>query len=262
MATLYAETTVRPRFVVAVEWLARHPDPAAATFRDVEDWLRDRGLSASSTLALRGKLRAFYVWMQREGLSVADPTQLVKLRPVPKPRPRPTPEQAVSALARTGNVQLRALFVLMACAGLRCCECSRLDWRDVDLATGHLIVSGKGSRERDLYVSPDVVRALAALRLGSTARVGAVFVGPSGRRLAPYRVSQLVNTSIHAAGYGDTSAHKLRHRFATAAYAASGGDLLVVRDLCGHSSVATTEIYAAGVPGRQAAVSRSLAVPA
>jgi integrase/recombinase XerC len=222
-----APTTVGPRFVVASEWLGRHPDPSAPTWRDVEVWLRERGLAPTSTRALLVHLRAFYRWLLREGLAVSDPTALVNRPRVPARLPRPAPDRELAGLLeRTHDVQLRALYALMACAGLRCVECSRLDWRDVDLVTATVIVNGKGQRERLISMSGDVTNALRALRLASRGS-GAVFVGPSGRRMAPYRVSQRVNQSIHAAGYSFT-AHQLRHRCATAALQVPGADLLAV----------------------------------
>jgi integrase/recombinase XerC len=105
-----------------------------------------------------------------------------------------------------------------------------------------------------------VVRTLAALRLATTGH-GPVFTGRRGRRLQPYRVSQLVNESIHAAGYTIT-AHQLRHRCATTALEISGGDLLAVRDLLGHASVATTQIYTKVMAGRTAKTSRAMQLPA
>lgn len=256
----WAPTTVGPRFVVACDWLARHPDPAAATWRDVEQWLRERGLAATSTRALLVNLRAFYRWLQREGLVESDPTALVNRPRIAARLPRPAPDRDLARLlAVTDDVQLRALYALMACAGLRCVECSRLDWRDVDLAAATVIVNGKGERERLISLSPDVTRALAALRLAEPGG-GAVFVGRSGRRMAPYRVSQRVNLAIHAAGYSFT-AHQLRHRCATAALQVPGADLLAVRDLLGHASVATTQIYTACLPGRTASTSRALQLP-
>lgn len=260
MTARYAANTVGPRWAVAGEWCRRHPDPGAATFRDVEAWLRDRGLAASSTRNLLVCLRAFYRWLLREGLVAADPTALVDAPRVPQRVPRPAAERDVAALGRCPHVQLRALYALMALAGLRCVECSRLDWRDVDLAAGRIIVNGKGDRERAIELSADVTRALVALRLSSSGQ-GAVFVGPSGRRLAPYRVSQLVNESMHAAGITAT-AHQLRHRCATRAYELTDGDLLAVRDLLGHASVATTQIYTKVAAGRTARTSRVMTFPA
>lgn len=260
MVDRYADNTIRPRWAVAREWIALHPDPAAATFRDVEAWLRDRGLAASSTRGLVVCLRAFYRWLLREGLTIGDPTALVDTRHVPQRLPRPAPERDVARLALTDDVQLRALYALMALAGLRCVECSRLDWRDVDLPAGTVIVNGKGQHERSIDLSRDALVALAALRL-ATGGHGPVFIGRSGRRMQPYRVSQLVNTSMHAAGV-EATAHQLRHRCATSAYEQSGGDLLAVRDLLGHASVATTQIYTKVARGRTATTSRALQFPA
>ncbi|HEY6416350.1 MAG TPA: tyrosine-type recombinase/integrase [Acidimicrobiales bacterium] len=255
-----ARATIGPRSVIAREWLARHPDPAVATYRDVEVWVRDRGLAASSTRALLVNLRAFYRWLAREGLAEVDPTSLVDRPKVPARLPRPAPEREVAWLGQTACVQMRALYALMALAGLRCCECSRLDWRDVDLVAGTVIVNGKGDRERLISLSGDVVTALAALRLASGRISGAVFVGPSGRRLMPWRVSQKVNQAMRAAGLS-SRAHQLRHRCATVALQEADGDLLAVRDLLGHSSVSTTQIYTACLPERTAATSRALNFP-
>ena len=257
---VYAPSTVGPRFAAAGEWLRRHPDPSTATWRDVDEWTRERGLSPGSTRALLVNLRAFYRWLQREGLAVNDPTVLAVRPRVPARLPRPAPDREIARMLETDDVQLRALIGLMACAGLRCIECSRLDWRDVDLEHGAVIVNGKGERERTITLSPDVVLVLKTLRLASKSR-GAVFVGPSGRRMQNYRVSQRVNLALHAAGC-DSTAHQLRHRCATAALQVPGADLLAVRDLLGHASVSTTQIYTACLPDRTAATSRALQFPA
>jgi site-specific recombinase XerD len=261
MRQRYAANTINPRLMVAREWLARCPDPQAATYREVEEWIRDRALAASSTRNLLVCLRAFYRWLIREGLAVTDPTTLVGHPRIPRRLPRPAPERVVGRILLTSDVQLRSLFALQSCAGLRCVECSRLDWRDIDLDAGVIIVNGKGLVERSIDLSSDVIRTLRQLRLASTARSGAVFVGPSGRRLAPWRVSQLVNQAMHADGHAET-AHQLRHRCATAALQVPGADLLAVRDLMGHASVATTQIYTQVIAGRTAATSRALQFPA
>jgi integrase/recombinase XerC len=63
---------------------------------------------------------------------------------------------------------------------------------------------------------------------------------PAGGHLTAHYVGKLVAAALPA-GW---SMHKLRHRFATRAYRASG-NLRAVQTLLGHSSVATTERYAA-----------------
>ena len=257
----YAHNTVWARIAVARDWTGRHPD-LAATYRDVERWTTDKALTAGSTRNLLVNLRALYRWAMREGHATHDPTALVDRPAVPARLPRPAPERDIGRLFAVGDVQLRAIVALMACAGLRCVECSRLDWTDVDIPAGTVIVNGKGRRERLVDVSADVVRAVAALRLATRGRaVGAVFVGPTGVRLTPARVSQRVSRGFRATG-STTTAHQLRHRCATMALQQPGVDLLAVRDLLGHSSVSTTQVYTAVIPGRTARASRALTMPA
>ena len=256
----FARNTLWARLAVARDWARRHPN-LVASYRDVEAWAAGKALTPGSTRNLLVNLRALYRWAMREGLVVTDPTVLADRPPVPQRLPRPAPEHDIARVFELGDVGVRAAVALMACAGLRCVECSRLDWADVDLAAATVIVNGKGQRERLIDVSVDVIRAIAELRLASVRSVGAVFVGPTGRRLTPARVSQRINRAFRVTG-STTHAHQLRHRAATMALGQPGVDLLAVRDLLGHSSVATTQIYTAVMPGRTAAASKALRLPA
>lgn len=256
----FARGVIAQRISVARDWLGRHPEPAAATFRDVEHWLRDRDVRAVSERNLLVNLRALYRWLQREGLAGADPTQLVDRPRLPRRLPRPAADREITAIRRAGGVELRAAVALMAGGGLRCCEVSRLDWSDIDLAAGTVIVMGKGQRERLISLSVEVLRALIELRVASRSPV-AVFAGPSGRRRSPAAVSMWVRQAFRALGLA-TTAHQLRHWCATAALQLPGVDLTDVRDLLGHASVATTEGYTAVLPGRTAKTSRAIVLPA
>jgi integrase/recombinase XerC len=206
-------------------------------------------------------LRAFYRWAQRDGIVRHDPTSLADRPRVPAHLPRPAAERDIARAIDGADVQVRAMLALMACAGLRCVECSRLNWRDIDFATATVVVDGKGHRERMIDLSPDVTRALALWGVAVDGPLeGAVFVGQGGRRLSPARVSQRVAAVFRAAGM-TTRAHQLRHRAATQALRQPGADLLAVRDLLGHANVSTTQVYTAVVPGRTASTSRALRLP-
>lgn len=253
----YSRETIWARMASARGWLGFvDVDWRTATFGDVEDWIAGRGVSPGSSRNLLTNLRAFYRWALRQGLVVADPTRLVDRWPVPHRLPRPTRDDHISAVLAGAGAELAAMVTLMACAGLRCCEVSRLDWTDVDLETGRISVAGKGSRQRIVDVSPDVVRTMAGL----DGMNGPIFTGRHGRRLSAARISQTVCRAFHTAGFVDT-AHQLRHRCATVALAMPDADLLAVRDLLGHASVSTTQIYTALTPGRVADISRAMHLP-
>lgn len=251
----YARETIWARCSIAREWTCRL-DWRAATFRDVEQWLAERDRGPGGTRNLVANLRSWYRWAIREGLCDHDPTLLVDMPRIAQRLPRPARDEHIGHVLAGVTPDVAAMIGLMAAAGLRCVEISRLDWCDVDLIEGRVIVMGKGMKERALEVAPVVVRLLAAL----DGIDGPVFVGARGGRLSPARVSQTVCSAFRQRGYSTTS-HQLRHRFATAALQAPSADIMDVRDLLGHSSVATTQIYTKSVPGRSAKISRSMELP-
>jgi integrase/recombinase XerD len=257
----YAPATVSARLSVAVDWVRWRRGRLDAAFTDVERWAAARGCAPAATRNLHTMLRAFYRWAMRDGLVRDDPTALADRPKVPGRLPRPAPERDIARVYASADVQTRALVSLMACAGLRCVECSRLDWSDVELYAATVIVDGKGHRQRLIDLSLDVVQSLAALALATPSRAGAVFVGQGGRRLSAARVSQRVAAAFAAQGL-TTRAHQLRHRCATMALTMPNADLLAVRDLLGHANVATTQVYTAVVAGRTATTSRALHLPA
>lgn len=201
-------------------------------------------------------IRQFYRWAIRHELADRDPTATVELPRAPRRLPRPARDVAISAAVHAADPMMTAILALMCGAGLRCCEVAGLRWSDVDMIAGTVHVTGKFDRERVLEISPDVRRTLAAIDSPGSH----IFVSPStGCPYTPTRISQLVGAHLRSVGAG-CSAHQLRHRFATAALAECE-DITKVRDLLGHSSVSTTEIYAAVTPGAVGTVSRSISVP-
>ena len=253
----YAVETIWARWANAKRWVAWCDDWRTATVDDVETWIGERAVSAASSRNLLGHLRALYRWAIRHGLTDADPTRGVDPIRLPRRLPRPAPDHLIADVLEVADVQLTAMVALMAGAGLRCCEVSRLDWADVDLVAGRVIVAGKGGRERVVDVCQDIARSLAALD-GTT---GAVFAGRSGRRLSSARVSQIVCRGFDAVGAGGVTADQLRHRFATTALEQEAANLLMVRDALGHANVVTTQIYTAVTHGRVAAMTRAIRVP-
>jgi integrase len=95
-----------------------------------------------------------------------------------------------------------------------------------------LTFQGKGKKFRNLPVSEDLASELKARGHGH------VFPGRSEHPMSPDYLAYLVNPLLPRG----VTLHKLRHRFATKAYAVEH-DLLTVQRLLGHSSPATTERY-------------------
>jgi integrase len=129
--------------------------------------------------------------------------------------------------------------------GLRAGEAARLRLDDIDWASGHVRVTGKG-RQHTLPLPVDVGQALEGwLRLRPPALDRAVFVRMRAPRqmMTPSAISGIIARLSGLAGIDQLYAHRLRHTAATAVLAA-GGTLTEAKELLGHVYAATTMAYA------------------
>ena len=145
----------------------------------------------------------------------------------------------------------RAILETLYASGMRVSELAKLDLRDVNLSNGEVRVIGKGDKQRIVLVGRPALRVLQTyLREGRPSLQGehpprnALFLNRLGGRLSVRSISEVVRQAGAAAGIAQiVTPHLLRHTFAT--HLLDGGaDLRVVQELLGHSSLATTQIYA------------------
>jgi integrase len=154
-------------------------------------------------------------------------------------------------LAAVPTERDRLIVLIGAYAGLRVSEICKLRVEHLDFEDGMLEVhAGKGDKDRTVPMHPQLARALRVW-IGSS-REGWLF--PSERGQSGHLTTRAVQLMIRAAAeraeiVRHVTPHKLRHSFATNLLA-KGADLLEIKDLLGHSSVATTQIYAQALPER------------
>jgi integrase/recombinase XerC len=145
------------------------------------------------------------------------------------------------------NVRARTIIILLYEAGLRRAELIGLNDVDIDFAEGQLKVTGKRNKQRIVPFGAEVAQQLRHYmevrdcEVGTTE--GALFVGDNGKRITPYRVYVATKDSLaRVTTMKKRSPHVLRHSFATAMLN-NGAGLESVRQLLGHESIETTEIY-------------------
>ncbi len=143
----------------------------------------------------------------------------------------------------------RAIIEVLFSCGLRVSELVGLEISRLNLDLGYLTVTGKGSKERMVPVSPSAVAELTDWMCERRSypvkpgHEGYVFVNRSGRALTRTMVFYIVRDLAEAAGIRKTiSPHTLRHSFATALLE-GGANLRAIQQMLGHESIATTEIY-------------------
>lgn len=209
---------------------------ADATTCDVERFLSARP-TAATRRALLGDLRAFYRWARARDLLDTDPTAPIETPKVPKRLPTPLSRDELARAWATAGWDVRVLLALGAGAGLRVSEMASLHTDDVDLDARVLVVrDGKGGKDRTVPLSnavADVLRHCAP--------------GPVTRYRSGGSVSNRIRDHFDAVGIAKRP-HDLRAAFATEAARVSGGDMVLVAQLMGHESMATTQRYVALAP--------------
>jgi len=238
-----------------LEKLSAGRDPrelGAADIRRFVASLHGGGLAPRSLARLLSAWRGFFDWLVRSGDLAANPCQGIRAPRAARTLPEAlSPDDASRLVALEDGSDLglrdRALFELAYSCGLRVSELTGLDVGSVDASSGEVRVTGKGSKTRIVPVGGPALEALARWlpvrdRLAAAGEP-ALFVGRSGRRLAPREVQRRIKRRTALAGLGvDVHPHMLRHSFASHVLQSSG-DLRAVQEMLGHASIASTQVY-------------------
>lgn len=245
MQTAYmSPETIRTRLMVLrqVAALLDERSLLAATPEDLERWQESiRHLTVRTVRCYTSHVLALYRWAQLFDLRTDNPTRRLTMPAVHRGVPRPIPDRDLETIFAVVTGIRRLIYALAAFAGLRCAEITRLQKRDVDLYSDWpaLRVHGKGRRERMV----PLIEALAAeLHRPWRESHGWIVTNPDGRPFAPNRMAHYANDYLHAELGISSTLHSLRHWYGTNV-ARMTKDPLFVRDLLGHSSVTTTEVY-------------------
>jgi len=143
----------------------------------------------------------------------------------------------------------RAILELLYGSGLRLGEILNLRKEDVDLSGGYVRVLGKRNKERILPLGSYSKKALIdylkirAEEIKDFKDPSVIFVNVKGNKLYPLAVQNMTKKfMMQLSEQEHLSPHVLRHTFATHLLD-QGADLLVVKELLGHESLSTTQIY-------------------
>ncbi|MDC0161117.1 tyrosine recombinase XerC [Gemmatimonadales bacterium] len=139
------------------------------------------------------------------------------------------------------------IMELLYGSGLRLSELHDLGVDQIDQVTRQMRVTGKGAKERIVPVTEAALGAIERYKLRRNDVVRsperALLVNLRGHRLSRRSIQSTARECLkHAAGARGLSTHALRHSFATHLLEA-GADLLAVKELLGHVSLSTTQIY-------------------
>jgi integrase/recombinase XerC len=232
------------------------------TLRGFMGWCHRAGLARRSIARKLSAIRTFFRYLHGEAMLAANPTRALRAPRLEKRLPGHLSVTDVSAVLRAAESRaaentlagVRALLVLelLYGSGLRLAEVQGLDLADIDVAGSRVKVRGKGRKERVVPLTRSALAALdryeprrreAVADAVGAADPGALLVNRAGGRISPRAIQMAVRDLLERAAEGERlTLHSLRHSFATHLLDA-GADLLAVKELLGHVSLSTTQIY-------------------
>lgn len=233
---------------------------AAVSVRDIYDFLTYCGSARGNNPTTRRRkssaLRGFFKYVcDKMHYIDSNPTLSLELAGGKQKLPRYlTLEQSEALLqAVEGENAARdyCILTLFLNCGLRLAELCALNLSDIDLENRTMRVTGKGNKQRMLYLNDACVDAILAYLqvrphdgLQGDAR-SALFVSRLHKRIGRQTVQLMVYHYLEKIGLDGQhySVHKLRHTAATLLYQHANVDPLVLKEMLGHENLATTQIY-------------------
>ena len=217
--------------------------------------LHDLGIAPRSQARIISGIKSLYRYMRLEHLIDTNPSLLLDAPRTGHHLPEVLSVHEIDAMLATIDpaaqhaVRNRAIIEVLFSCGLRVSELVTLEISRINLQLGFLTVTGKGSKERMVPLSPSAIYEIEQWMQERTrypvkaGHEGYLFLNRSGRALTRVMVFYIVRDLAAAAGIRKTiSPHTLRHSFATALLE-GGANLRAIQQMLGHESIATTEIY-------------------
>ncbi len=232
----------------------------AFTLSDAHRYLyflrEERGNSSATRARKASALKRFYFYLHVKANRLPEnPLEYLEMPRIKNKEPKfLTLEQSLQMLRSIDSKHRErdyCIICLFLNCGMRLSELVGLDLKDYSRENRTLRLFGKGRKERIVYLNDACIEALESyLEVRRAAPVAesaknAMFLSTRHTRITTRRVQQIVEEMLQRAGLSNLgiSTHKLRHTAATLMYQHGGVDTLVLRDVLGHKSIATTEIY-------------------
>ncbi len=153
-----------------------------------------------------------------------------------------SPEEVCLLITSTDNLKHKAILMTIYAGGLRISEVINLKVEDIRSDQHHIrIQGGKGKKDRTTLLAS---RLLVILRkyVKQYRPSHYLFEGQTGGQYSARSIQNFMSKAVKNSGIRHATPHTLRHSFATH-LVQNGTDITYVKDLLGHGSLKTTEIY-------------------
>jgi len=214
----------------------------------------DQTKAAISIGRTRSTIKAFGRWLFEEGLTHSNPTILIRVGHQNRKPPNYLTDDEVRLLLKTVRAHKGwqserdlTIIILFLQTGIRLAELVNLDIADINLLEKRLTIRAKGGQIVTRFLNGKARAALHSYlksRRKFITESRALFLSQLGERISGRHIARRLDEWISKAMIAkNIHPHSLRHTFATTLYSRTN-NILAVQAALGHSSVATTQLYA------------------
>lgn len=226
-------------------------------------YLRKEHNNSSNSLSRKvSSIRSFFKYFNKVDAYLEDnPASNLESPKLPKRLPRylnideakrllEASKTATDKRAKQYISRNHAIITLFLNCGMRLNELVNINISDIDFTNRNLKVTGKGNKERSIYLNDACINALNKYLNDRPKNISkkykdSLFLSNQKKRISRRGVQYLVEGELKKAGLDPTkySVHKLRHTAATLMYQYGDADIASLQKVLGHESISTTEIY-------------------
>lgn len=219
--------------------------------------LRDLGIAPRSQIRIISGIKSFFKFLLIDEYIPADPSEFLESPKIGRHLPDVLTIEEIDRIVKCIDMSQpeghrnKAMIETMYSCGLRVSELCGLKMNDLYMDEGFLRVTGKGSKQRLVPMSPTAIKEITTYIDGTRRHIDIKpgyesFLFLSVRRGKPISrvmVFDIVKKLVQEAGVNKSvSPHTFRHSFATHLLE-GGANLRAIQCMLGHEKIATTEIY-------------------
>jgi len=232
-------------------------DPKLVDSDQIRNWivfLLDKRVSPSSVNRKLSSLKSFFKYLVKQGELANNPTRLITGPKTGRPLPYFIREKEMSNLLDNGSfgddfegVRDRLIMEMLYETGIRRSELANIKIAEVDFELQLIKVTGKRNKQRMIPYAERLKDMMIAYleRRNEIVKAGNIwfFVRKNEKPISPAIIYNIVRKSLSEIPMlAKRSPHVLRHSFATDMLN-NGAELNAVKELLGHSSLASTSVY-------------------
>lgn len=201
-------------------------------------------------------LKNFFKYLFTNNLISSNPTTFAKSAEIGKRQPKYlTLKESKNLLSTAINTDKRnkirnyCIICLFLNCGLRLSELVKINKEDLKLDDMTIKVIGKGNKERIIYLNDatkESIEKYLEIRPNLSKKnmdYNALFLSERNKRISRRSVQNLITEVLKKNQKGELHTHSLRHTSATLLYNENNTDIMLIKEILGHESILSTEIY-------------------